>query len=246
MFEITTESNQKINFKIIALMLVAVVTLFFVANIGFEEHAELIEIIATTSTSFAFFGMSLYITKSYKISSTFGKAFGLLSIGAGFYLAATISWYSLIWIFDIEPYPSIADIFYFGFYVVIPLFLMIIVRRYTTITTIHKVWLVAFPIAMILTYGIFSFDYFYGMIFVASSSFAIAASVLALNAFRNGYLFVAWLLIAVSFFISSSADVWYYYLEVGEEYADSHPVVMLWQLSDFLIIYALFKHRKIA
>ena len=106
---------------------------------------------------------------------------------------------------------------------------------------------------MIMVYGIFSFneyqeltfDYFYGMIFVASSSCIISTSVLALNAFRNGYIFVAWLLIAANFFISSFTDVWYYYLETVGQYTNTHPVNMLWQLSDFLIVYALFKHRKI-
>jgi len=73
----------------------------------------------------------------------------------------------------------------------------------------------------------------------------LAYAILGASIFRKGVLGVAWLLLVIGILVSTVRDVWYYYLEVFEEYSDLHPVNVMWYVSDFLIIYALAKHRKI-
>ncbi|MFB5597509.1 MAG: hypothetical protein ACE5RJ_00610 [Nitrosopumilaceae archaeon] len=41
------------------------------------------------------------------------------------------------------------------------------------------------------------------------------------------------------------ADVWYYYLEEIEAFTIKDPVNTLWVLSNAIMVYALYKHKKI-
>jgi hypothetical protein len=91
----------------------------------------------------------------------------------------------------------------------------------------------------------YSFDFYFGMIFVFGSSLILSLAILGVTVFRRSILGIAWLLLAVGIFLFTFADVWYYYLEITEEYSDSHFTNTLWITSNMIIVYALYKHKKI-
>ena len=90
-----------------------------------------------------------------------------------------------------------------------------------------------------------NFDYYYGMIYITSSSAVLSAATLGARIFRQGVLGKAWLLLVLGIVLQSSGDVWYFYLETFEQYYLTHPVDLFWYASYMTIIYALFKHKKI-
>ena len=170
------------------------------------------------------------------------------------YFIAEVLYYSFDLYLGIEPYPSVADIFFFALYPFSLIHLILNIRFFNPKFSIkQKAWLIVVPAIIFSIYSYTTlieyeepnFDYYYGIIFVLGASIVFAFAVLGASVFRKGVLGVAWLLLVCGILISTVGDVWYYYLEVFEEYSDLHPVNVMWYVSDFLIIYALAKHRKI-
>ena len=91
----------------------------------------------------------------------------------------------------------------------------------------------------------YTFDFYFGIIFVFGSSLILSLAILGVTVFRRSILGVAWLLLAVGIFLFTFADVWYYYLELVGEYTEQHFINTLWITSHMIIIYALYKHKKI-
>ncbi len=62
--------------------------------------------------------------------------------------------------------------------------------------------------------------------------------------FRGGLLGAVWALLLFGVLVFTIADVWHYYLEVVGEHHLLHPVNLFWHISDWIVIYALYKHSK--
>lgn len=199
---------------------------------------------------------AFYVSRKYWGSEVFGKSYlslgialALLSIGDGIYVYYENT--------GQDPYPSIADVFYFGFYPFGLIHLIMNTRYFKPKFELHKkIWLVATPILIVIIFayvaisewGIYEelpFDLFYGMIFVAGASALLAWAILGAAVFRHSVLGAVWLLLAVSITIQGAADVWYYYLEIFEAYTPEHVTTTLWIFAFMLITYALILHRKI-
>lgn len=194
------------------------------------------------------------IAKRYWGTNVFGKSYLAFAIGYLAYFIAEVLYYTFDLYLGIEPYPSVADIFFFGLYPFSLAHLILNIRFFNPKFSIkQKAWLIVVPAIIFFIYSYTTlieyeepnFDFYYGIIFVLGASVVFAFAVLGASIFRKGVLGVAWLLLVCGILISTVGDVWYYYLEVFEEYSNLHPVNVMWYVSDFLIIYALAKHRKI-
>ena len=118
-----------------------------------------------------------------------------------------------------------------------------------------KLWLIAFPIVLVAFFtfvsytewGVYEelpFDLFYGGIFVAGIGIMLSFAVFGASVFRQSVLGTVWLLLAIGLALFAFADVWYYYLEIFEEFTDLHVVNPIWIASFLTLIYALYKHMK--
>lgn len=180
-----------------------------------------------------------------------------LSLGFGFtsYVIAELLYYTFELVFEIEPYPSIADVFFFALY---PLLLghLILNMKYfhSGYSALQKIWIPGIPVFALAVYVIMSlsvpeaelnFDFYYGLIFVAGASTTLSFTILGALVFRQGALGVVWLLLVVGLMLSTAGDVWYYHLEIFGYYYDAHPVTVIWFVANMFIIYALYKHIKV-
>jgi hypothetical protein len=196
------------------------------------------------------------ISKRYWGSQAFAKAYLALGIAIACSTAG-----ETIWIYyentGQDPYPSIADVFYFGLY---PFALVhLIVNKqyfYPKFDISQKIWLIVVPSVIVLAYTFLAidewgfyeelpFDLFYGLIFVAGAGVLLSWAILGAAVFRHSVLGKVWLLLAASIVIQSFADVWYYYLEIFEAWNVRHITNTLWMFSWMLMTYALYKHRKV-
>lgn len=180
-----------------------------------------------------------------------------LALGLGFlsYALGELLYYSMDDLFGIEPYPSIADVFFLATYPLLLVHLILNIRTFNVgYTKLQKIWLPAIPIFALIVYVILSigvpdaelnFDFYYGLIFVAASSVTLSFSILGALTFRQGALGVVWLLLVIGLMINASGDVWYYHLELFGQYYDAHPLTSIWYVANLFIIYALYKHVKI-
>lgn len=193
------------------------------------------------------------VAKRYRGSPVFGKTYFALAIGfvLAFVGELVYNYYSMV-LFE-DPYPSIADVFFIAFYFFAAYHLIKNIKYFKKdLGSGAKLVVPAISIAMIVGFGLFTLEtfesnpdvYLMSMAYVVSSAVVLALALLGAAIFRHSVLGVAWLLLAAGIVGYSIADVWYYYLEEIEEYTLTSPVNTLWILSNALMIYALYKHKK--
>jgi len=197
---------------------------------------------------------ALIISKLYWPGKVFGKAYFALGIAFGMWFIAEVLWQIYENVLFIEPYPSFADIFYFGFYPFALYHMITNMRGFEVkITKKTVVWMTLIPIFILTVYSYFAisewhdigFDYYYTMIFVSIASVSASFAILGTQMFRQSALAVVWSLLAVGLFLHIFSDIWYYYLEIFGQYTNTHVVNVFWQAGWMVIIYALYKHQKV-
>lgn len=246
--------EARINYKVLGLILAGAVA--FQAFLYITEDKEAFEEMVyyvSMATPLISGSASFYVAFRYGMSQVFGKSFLILGVALISVFLAEVTYYAYEVILEIDPYPSIADIFFFALYPLAAIHILINLRFFKNKTDIkQKALFAAIPIVIFSIYSYVSleeigeanFDYYYGIIFVAGTAVLLSLAVLGAIVFRGGLLGTAWVVLLVGILIFTIGDVWYYYLEVFGGYDLLHPVNLFWYVSDFLIIYALYKHSK--
>ncbi|HSB50946.1 MAG TPA: histidine kinase, partial [Nitrosopumilaceae archaeon] len=248
--------KSKINFKVFALIIAG--------SIGFQTFiyfaAELPDF--NIEENLAFVSMSLplvvsvvsfFIAHKYGLSQVFGKSYLFLALAFFCFFLAEVAYYVYDEILEIEPYPSIADVFFFALYVFAAIHILINFRFFKTKTlTAHKLLFIAIPLAIFSAYSFMSleeigeanFDFYYGIVFVAGAAVTLSLAALGALVFRGGLLGIVWAILLIGLLGFAIGDVWYYYLELYGEYDLHHPVNLFWYAGNWVIIYALYKHSR--
>jgi hypothetical protein len=198
--------------------------------------------------------MAFFVTRRYWGSAVFGKAYFALGLAFLMIFIGEIIWSYYTVVLQEDPYPSIADIFFFAFYPLAIYHLLKNIlyfkRRFDILT---KIWLTLIPVAIVSIYAYlgseadlwYTFHLYYGSIFVAATSTTLSFAILGMLIFRHTMLGIVWLLLALGIMINSVADVWYYYLELFEQYGGTHVVNSMWIMGYVIVAYALYKHTKL-
>ena len=203
--------------------------------------------------SLAIIGFS--VVRKYKGTQIFGKAYLALSLGylSIFFAEVTYAVYDIV--YDIEPYPSIADVFFFLLYPLLLTYLFINIKFFApNLGKKSKLWIIIMPLVVLLGYSILSttegeisvleFDFYYGIVFVYSATLTLAVAIVGASIFKQGAIGKAWLILVIGILLNNIGDIWYYNLELFEGYDLVHPVNMFWYSGYLVVIYALIKHKK--
>lgn len=250
--EIQNPINKKILLLILGLALIFQVFVYAAPEGNNKEYIiASISIINPLIASI----VSFTVAKRYSGSLVFGRAYAILGISLFMMFLGESTWYTYVFGFGIEePYPSIADVFFFAFYPLAMVHIILNVNFFKTkISAPNKIWVTIIPIVIIVIYsqlslssGVeFDFDFFYGMAFVTVSSVLLTLALLGSIVFRGGTLGNAWILLLIGILLTTVGDVWFFYLELLDGYFSGHPVELLWYSSYWTMTYALYKHRKI-
>lgn len=248
--------KSKINFRVFALIIGASIAfqtfVYFAAespDLNMEEDLAFVSMSLPLIVSV----VSFFIAFKYGLSQVFGKSYLFLALAFFSYFLAEVTYYAYDEIFGIEPYPSIADVFFFGLYAFAIVHILINFRFFKTKTHIsHKLLFIAIPIVIFSVYfyisleeiGEADFDFFYGIIFVGGAAVTLSLAALGALVFRGGLLGIVWSILLIGLLGFAIGDVWYYYLELFGEYDLYHPVNLFWYAGNWVIIYSLYKHSK--
>ncbi len=241
--------GSPINYKVLCIIGAIVVGFHVLVNIS-EGSDSLIYgfsmIIPASVSVFAFI-----IARRYAGTLVYSKAYNMLGIAFTLMFFAELSYFVYEQILELEPYPSIADVFFFVFYPALVIYLIINIKFFAPkITKIGILTLVGVPsiitsVYLYLTlYDFGSFDFYYGIIFVAAASTTLGLSIHTARIFKGGLIGTAWLVLVLGIMLNVVGDTWYYYIEVIDEYTLEHPVNLFWYSSYLLILYSLYKHKK--
>ena len=246
--------TTSINYKVLLLVLGLVVGLQIYLSFATEENADQVITVVSVINPLIASAAGFYVAKKYRNSEVFGKSYFVLALGLLSFALGELTYVYYEFVLNEDPYPSIADVFFFGFY---PLAFYHITKNVkffkAKIDIKTKILVVILPISIIGLYSYLSFqqigeanfDYYYGLIFISASSIVLAAAILGARVFRQGLLGVAWLVLVLGILLTTVGDVWYYYLETFEQYTLIHPVNLFWYASYWVITYALYKHQNI-
>ena len=199
--------------------------------------------------------IGFFIAIRYRGSLIFGKSYLALAIAyLGIFLGEmTYMIYDIV--YDVEPYPSIADVFFFIQYPLLLIHLVLNIKFFTSkIPKLAKIWAIFMPIIVLIGYSalyeindeksILEFDFIYGSVFVYFSALTLSFAVIGAIIFKEGVIGKAWILLAIGILFNTIGDTWYYNLELIGAYDLLHPVNMFWYAGYWLVIYALIKHKK--
>lgn len=253
--ENTMEPKRGLNYKVL-LLIAALAVIYQTFNYMLPEtEGELspIDIVFTMSIATCAVA-SFIVSKRYDHSAVFGQAYLALGIAFTAYAIGDIIYNFQTTVLKIDPYPSIADIFFFAQYPFIIFHLIRNIKFFRRkINKVTKIWLAAIPVALVLLYSYFTFqhegyslfDYYYGLPFVAASATSLSFAVLGIQVFRQSLLANVWSLLAVGIFLNTLGDMNYYYLEIFGLYTRTHFVNVLWFVAPLIITYSLYRHYKI-
>lgn len=259
-----------VNYKIIILCFLASTifhyTMTFFGSIeGYDELSSyVIEIIFVLSPLVS--GIFAFIIAGfYRLSKVFGRSYLFLGLGYFSSVAAELIYAIQSDIMKIDPYPSIADPFYAALNIFLIIHIITITnffartvdsengqRQYVEIRTL-LIFILIFCTIVFSYIAVsistndfqFTFEFFYGLFFVALAGITLPFLAYAVTIFKNSALGKSWHVLLLSFMVLIVGDVWYYYLEIFEQYHIFHPVNILWISSYWLQTYALFTHKKV-
>lgn len=241
--------GSPINYSVLLLIAAIVIIFHVVVNISEESDALIYGfsmIIPASVSTFAFI-----TARRYAGTLVYSRAYKMLGIAFLLMFFAELTYFVYEQILELEPYPSIADVFFFVFYPMLILYLITNIRFFAPqITKIGIVTIVVTPLVITFAYlylsisDFGSFDFYYGIIFVAAASTTLGLSIHTARIFNGGLIGTAWLVLVIGIILNVIGDTWYYYIEVTSEYTLEHPVNLFWYSSYLLILYALYKHKK--
>jgi len=105
-----------INYKVLLLIFGFVIGFQIYVSLITEDNADIVTAAVSITNPLAASAAGFYVAKKYHNSEVFGKSYlvlaiGLLSMGLG---EVTYAYYDFV--LEVDAYPSIADVFFFGFY----------------------------------------------------------------------------------------------------------------------------------
>jgi len=189
----------------------------------------------------------------YKGTTVFGKSYLFLSLGFLSVFVGEVTYMIYDLVLNLEPYPSIADVFFYAYSPFLIIYLILNIRFFQpSMSKVRKLWVVAIPISIIVSYvvlafseiGEANFDFYYGIIFVTTTSIILPLTILGTKIFKEGIIGKSWLILLFGILALTFADDWYYYLELFGEYDLSHPVNIFWYAGYWIVFYALLKHKR--
>lgn len=248
----------KSSFNYKAFLGIAILVITFHVGINYfisEDNADTVVSIFSMFIPLTLAIIGFTVVLKYKGAQVFGKAYLALSLAylSIFFAEVTYAVYDIV--YDIEPYPSIADIFFFMLYPLLLIYLFKNIRFFApNLGKKSKIWIIVMPLLVLLGYSILSttageisileFDFYYGIVFVYSATLTLAVAVVGASIFKEGVIGKAWLIFVIGILLNNIGDLWYYNLELFDGYDLLHPVNMFWYSGYIVVIYALIKHKK--
>lgn len=251
----TSDSKKQLDYKIFIIILSGVIVFQFFLNLSTNEDDTNNAVIIISIVSPLAVGLtSLTVSKRYWKSNVLGNSYLALAIAFLFVGAGEISYIILDFVYDVVPYPSFADIFFFLLYPFSMIHLVINIRFFAKkVSTFNKLGIIAIASILTLLYSYlaydatqeFNFDFAYGIIFVGGSSAILATAIFGVQVTRKIPLGAAWLVLMIGIALGMGGDFWYHLLELEGTYTIEHVVNLTWYASYWIIVYALLKHRTI-
>ena len=238
--------------SLIFLMLILVgLTLIYQLRLFFDDSQFMwISVTAYSVIPGILVVLSIILTiKLHKQKHFQSKALLFFTLGASFRFIAEQIWQVYDHVYDVDPFPSIADIFYVGTYPFFIAFLFISLAPIRKSIS-KKIWLFSIILSTIFLIPsiLVSIDNLEGE---SSFSTAIALAYPIMSAIQLtpaivGIMFLAkkganfsWMLLLFGFLFIGVSDTFFLFTEIDDSYYDGHPVDLMFLYAFVSLIFSL-------
>ena len=246
--------NNPIDYRVFfAIIAAALIFQFALTSVFLPDDSDFIISVISFINPLSVALVGFIVVRRYKDTLVFGRSYLFLSLGFVSVFAGEVAYTIYDLVLNLEPYPSIADVFFFLYSPFLILYLILNIRFFQpALSRSTKIWLVGIPLLIISSYAYFAlseigeanFDFYYGIIFVTTTSIVLSLAILGTKIFKDGLIGKSWMILLFGILALTFADDWYYYLELFGEYDLSHPVNIFWYAGYWIVFYALLKHKR--
>ena len=236
--------------SILTILSILTIHLIIITQFEFEQKALFVNLSLISSITITCVFL-VDIIRNYQGAKGIVVAFVLLFISYIAYLFGEVLWFVYESVLGVYPYPSVADVGFFFYFVFTALFLISIVRCFRDLTKYDvgvSILITSIVSAVYLALSLEThadpFDITFGAIFIIASSTVFGLSVIAFVKLRLMAFGAAWGLILISAIITTFSDIWYYTLENIGAYTYDHITNTLWIVSDAVLVFALLIHKR--
>jgi signal transduction histidine kinase len=194
--------------------------------------------------------LSIILTiKLHKQKHFQSRAFLFFTLATAFRFIAEQIWQIYDQVYNIDPFPSIADIFYIGTYPFFIAFLLISLKPIRK-SIPKKSWLFAIVLSTIfLIPSIFasvddlegesSFSTAIALAYPIMSAFQLAPAIVGIMFLAKKGANYSWMLLLFGFLFISISDTFFLFAELDDSYYDGHPVDLMYLYAFILLIFSL-------
>ena len=246
--------DSPIDFKVfVGIIAASLVFQFALTSVILPDNADFIISVISFVNPLSVAIVGFVVVFRYKGTLVFGRSYLFLSLGFLSVFVGEVVYAIYDLVLNLEPYPSIADVFFFLYSPFLIIYLILNIRFFQPKLSIGtKIWLIGIPLLIVSSYvylalseiGEANFDFYYGSIFVATTSIVLSLAILGTKIFKDGLIGKSWIILLIGIILLTFADDWYYYLELFGEYDLTHPVNIFWYAGYWIVFYALLKHKR--
>ena len=184
-----------------------------------------------------------------------GIAWISLLIASLLWLTAEIVWIFYEVVLQVDPFPSLADVFYslgYPFLFVFMLAYISPVRKGITKRSLYSAISVS---AVILFFGLYqtinssieldSIETFYAVLYPVLDSILIVPAILGISLFFSGRVNFMWAMVCFGILSLFVADIIFMYSQMDDTYYTGHPIEILFYFSYVLIAFGVYDQVRI-
>jgi len=187
--------------------------------------------------------------KLYKQKHFQASAFLFFTLATIFRFIAEQIWQIYDQVYNVDPFPSIADVFYIGTYPLFVAFLLISLKPIRKSIS-KKSWLFAITLSVIFLIpsilasigdleGESSFSATIALAYPIMSAFQLAPAIVGIMFLAKRGANYSWMLLLFGFLVISISDTFFLFVELDDSYYDGHPVDLMYLYAFILLIFSV-------
>lgn len=241
--------------------LIIIISLYFInINLGIKNFSNTVSLPIFTIIPGTLVIVSFWaVTRAKSIKELPRNSLIFLSVAFTFWFLAEQTWNLYEHVFMLDPYPSIADFFYF----LAPIFMLIGLSIFLKSTkkkiSKKKIIFASLVSSIILIPTLISIleigaedeplEIFFAVSYPIADAVLLVPTIVTILFLISNKLNFFWLMILSGIIIMLAADSIFLFLVIENQYEDGHPVDILWvsayTIWSFMMVYLIFNSKKI-
>lgn len=249
-------SLEKVNlYKLLLLALISTGSVMLFANLLADETRTLVTDLLYVPVPAAMLVLSIIMALRFRTSGKHGKSWIMFVILAFSWFTAEQIWLVYELVYEIDPWPSVADFFYISGYPFLfafsILYLMPLRQGISKKLVIFSLFVSASLLipTFILTYQTNQSENHFEVALAASypvlDALVLCPALIGVSLFFKGEVNFLWSLICIAIILNVIADTGFLMLSMDDSYYTGHPIDILYLWAYILFAFGVYSHIKI-